>query len=289
MLEPSSLAIGVYNPPIRITLEFATYEAASAALARLSGVIAPADRPDAGASAVLGRPDPTAPMQVPTPAEAELSAAQVFGGAAVLSGPPAAATGTAAAAPSINVPVVPPASSTVPSVPSAPAAPTGSPAAVPMAPAAPASPAGVEVDADGLPWDARIHAGGRAKNADGKWRQKRGLNDPALKQRVEAELRQAMAAGVPATVPTPPVAAAVPTPPVAPTAPVAPPAAPVAETFATLMVKITQAQAAGKLTEGKVGEALAAVQLSAPGQLAVRPELCPAVGAIIDGFIAAAG
>lgn len=303
MLQPSSpsdLVVGVYQPPIRITLEFPTYEAASAALARLNGVIAPSDRPDVGA------PLPAAAIVAAVaPSPAEPTAAQVFGGAAAAANPPAAPA-SAAAAPSINVPAVPPASSTVPSAPSVPAAPTGSPAGVPTAPAAPTSPAGVEMDVDGLPWDSRIHAGGRAKNADGRWRQKRNLNDPALKARVEAELRQAMAAGAPVT----PLVPQAPSAPVAPqpTAPVAPdpylagiaarndapqppqaPAAPAVETFATLMVKITQAQAAGKLTEAKVGEALAAVHLSAPGQLAARPDLCPAVGAIIDGFITAAG
>lgn len=52
--------------------------------------------------------------------------------------------------------------------------------------------AGVDLDADGLPWDARIHAGTKTKKADGKWKAKRNV-DPELVKQVEAELRQVMA------------------------------------------------------------------------------------------------
>lgn len=69
-------------------------------------------------------------------------------------------------------------------------------APAPLAPAAPMSRAGgVETDSEGLPWDPRIHSGGKKKNAgDGKWTAKRGINDPALVERVKAELRAVMAA-----------------------------------------------------------------------------------------------
>lgn len=75
-------------------------------------------------------------------------------------------------------------------------------APVPPAPSAPASPAspasGVELDIHGLPWDARIHSGGESrKNADGSWRKRRGLNDPAMVKRVEDELRAAAGGGAP--------------------------------------------------------------------------------------------
>jgi len=73
------------------------------------------------------------------------------------------------------------------------------PAPVALAPLAPAAPmnhaGGVETDSEGLPWDPRIHSGGKKKNAgDGKWTAKRGINDPALVERVKAELRAVMAA-----------------------------------------------------------------------------------------------
>lgn len=51
--------------------------------------------------------------------------------------------------------------------------------------------AGVELDANGLPWDARIHAGNRAKIADGSWRRRRGV-EAELVNTVETELRQLM-------------------------------------------------------------------------------------------------
>jgi hypothetical protein len=49
-----------------------------------------------------------------------------------------------------------------------------------------------QLDKKGLPWDARIHASSKTINADGTWRQKRGVAD-ALVTTVEAELRQVMA------------------------------------------------------------------------------------------------
>ena len=47
------------------------------------------------------------------------------------------------------------------------------------------------VDAEGLPWDKRIHASSKGKVAKGTWRTKRGL-DPALLAQVKAELVQAI-------------------------------------------------------------------------------------------------
>lgn len=159
---------------------------------------------------------------------------------------------TAPAAPQASVPPAPP----VPSPP-VPAAPPPAPA--PTANAAPVPPAG-DVDSTGLPWDERIHASTKTMNADGTWRQRRGLNDPGLVKRVEAELRAkvavpltvaptvtptVVATSVPGTasansstpmntadagnVPPAPIAATavVPPPPVTPVTPVAVPAPPV--------------------------------------------------------------
>lgn len=122
--------------------------------------------------------------------------------------------------------------------------------AVAPAPAAtlPPPPPGIEVDAQGVPWDARIHAGSRAKIGDGTWRQKRNL-DPEVYKQVMDELRHTMgverrapqppAPPAPQQVfaphpPVPPVPAAVPMPPAdsddngpvdaTPAAPVVPPA-----------------------------------------------------------------
>jgi len=82
-----------------------------------------------------------------------------------------------------------------------------------------------EVDSAGMPWDARIHSGKKSKIADGTWRKGKGV-DAATIASVEAQLRAAGAASIPAqAAPTAPVAPAAA--PVAPTAPAAPPAAPV--------------------------------------------------------------
>jgi len=52
-----------------------------------------------------------------------------------------------------------------------------------------------ELDANGLPWDARIHAGSKAKLQDGTWRKKRGVDDEDYNRIVE-ELKQLMSAPV---------------------------------------------------------------------------------------------
>jgi hypothetical protein len=62
----------------------------------------------------------------------------------------------------------------------------------PASPATPAAPA-VQLDKNGLPWDARIHASSKAINADGSWRAKK-MVDAAVVATVEAELRATMGA-----------------------------------------------------------------------------------------------
>jgi hypothetical protein len=98
---------------------------------------------------------------------------------------------TAAADQSQTAPVVD--SSATPPAVSAPVPPAGQPASAPTAPAAPSNPAaGVELDTDALPWDARIHSSSHARNADGRWKRKRNINETLI-ARVEAELHAVMA------------------------------------------------------------------------------------------------
>ena len=196
-----------------------------------------------------------------------------------------------------TAPEAPTSTATVP-VPPAPAPLSAPVAAVPAAPAAPTSLAGIEVDADGLPWDARIHASGKdgkPKNADGRWRQKRGLNDGALKARVEAELRQAMGAAASVTAGPTPLAPSLPTtasttpvvpPPIAPTpvpaVPVAP-AAPAGEEHAPqFLARIGGMLASGTLSQDKLSAALSAAGLTTMAQLIVAPALIPLVRSHID-------
>ena len=264
---------------LSITLNFTSLEQAMRALSALPRdvVIAPEDDPSAGVDVRQ------VPLAFDTPPPAQPTAAQVFGGAVAPAAPPAPSTAAAAALP--TAPVAPPAGLPLPPNAAQPPAPPLAPAApVPAASAAPANPAGIEVDANGLPWDERIHAGGRAKNKDGTWRSKRGVNDAAKVKAIEAELRQALAAGLPQAVPQPPAPPAAPPQPPAPVAPPAPPAAPAAETFASLMVKIQTRKAGGSLSDDQVAATLAQLGLSALGQLATRPDLVPAVGAMVDAL-----
>lgn len=66
-----------------------------------------------------------------------------------------------------------------------------------------------QVDAEGLPWDARIHSGNKKKKADGTWTRKRGCQDIEY-EAVKAEL---LGANVQASAPVPsqPVATVPPT------------------------------------------------------------------------------
>lgn len=138
-------------------------------------------------------------------------------------------------------------------------------------PADTTSPASAAVfDSAGLPWDERIHSGSKALNADGTWRAKRGLNDPAFKARVEVELR-ARSAAVPPPLPrvdaTPP---APPTVPVPPAEPVAPPPVPVAAphvwTFESLLNRVVVNKLVGT---PQLTEAMALVGATAFGDLAL--------------------
>lgn len=135
-------------------------------------------------------------------------------------------------------------------------------------------------DADGLPWDERIHSANKAVTADGKWRKRRNVSDTVMAQ-VTAELRGSapLASVPPAPPPSPPLA---PLPPVVPAAPaplpppeapavepVAPPPLPVAppapvatggveapdfQAFALIMQKVTGALSAGTLVQSEVDQ-----------------------------------
>lgn len=86
----------------------------------------------------------------------------------------------------------------------------------------------VELDKKGIPWDERIHAGTKRKNADGTWSLKKGV-DKELAAQIIAEYQSA-APSAPATTtaPTAPAAPATPTKPGVPATPSKPgvPAAP---------------------------------------------------------------
>jgi len=171
--------------------------------------------------------------------------------------------------------------------------------------------AGVDLDAKGFPWDNRIHAGTKRKNADGSWTAKRGV-DPALVATVEAELRQVMGAAPAAPLahaaiatvaagftptPTSAPAVAVPPPPVvgaAPTMPAAPNAAPAGEVpadaraqFVALVGRASAAIQGQKVTQAEVNQCCADAGVPALPLLANRLDLVAQVAAHIDALIAA--
>lgn len=234
---------------------------------------------------------------------------------------PAPNAGTAAAAAGFTPT---PTSAPVAAEPAPPTAETATAAPAPAPQAAPVASlsSGVELDADGLPWDARIHSGPadkRPKNADGRWRRARGVDDATV-EHVTAELRQVMGAPAPAptpaAAPTPPA----PTPPAEPIAapapvPASPPPAPVAAaptpapaapaptpapagmesgpaaanpapsaapaTFADLMKKVTRMQTAGLVTVETTSQIAASLGLTGLRDLMNRPDLVPAFDALL--------
>jgi len=141
---------------------------------------------------------------------------------------------------------------------------------------------GVGLDADGLPWDHRIHGTARKKLAKTQtWKYIRGI-DPALIDQVEAELRVAMAASPSTPVVTEPrldgqnnegdlVDNSAPI--VETEVKPAPPTTDI--TFPVLMGRIT----AGGITTESVTAACNKSGITALPLLAARPDLVPAVAA----------
>lgn len=157
-------------------------------------------------------------------------------------------------------------------------APAPAPAPVPPAPAG----SSVELDADGLPWDSRIHSDATVrKAATGKWKTRKNLA-AGYKEQIEAELRAVMGAptattasvSAPAPAPAAPSARAAPTP---PSATAAAPAAPGAMTFADF----TRYLVSNKVDQGKVMVQVQKVGLTSIPDLAKRLDLIPAV---LDGL-----
>lgn len=238
-------------------------------------VSSPTPVPTGAASSATIPPIPGVPP-VPTGADSQIDPAAAFGGGA----------GVPNGALSAGVP---------PAVPAPPAIvpPPGMPA-VPNNGAATAGASTVELDADGLPWDSRIHSSAKNKNAgDKKWKAKRGVM-PQLVASVTAELRAALSAGGNVQAP----AGAPPVPPATiPPATLTPPppgltttgsgASASAPTFQMLLPRVTSAMAAGTLTQETAGQLCAYIsegKVSSVAMLAVAPQLVPAMWAQLDAM-----
>lgn len=175
-------------------------------------------------------------------------------------------------------PSMPPAAVAASAVPPPPA--TSAPTMPTHGAASLAAPAvSVELDKNGLPWDARIHAGSKAKISDGSWRMKKQV-DETLVASVEAELRASMA--TPAVVPTPP--AAVPAAMIAADPGIAAPAAAVSypTTFEQLMPRISAAVASGKMPPTALPEACSSAGLASIVMLQQNPQYVGIVWATLE-------
>lgn len=168
------------------------------------------------------------------------------------------------------------------------------------------------LDSDGLPWDARIHASSKERNADDTWRARRKPSDMDAGQwaefqgQVRTELRALMELPVeqevaavldeqpepvapvvvvepvepePIVVTPPPVVA--PPAPVEPVVPVAPPAPAPTGTGPTEFVPFLQWITSSGITPEQVNVALAQHGLTAVPQLQQRPDLIPQVHATL--------
>lgn len=152
------------------------------------------------------------------------------------------------------------------------------------APEAVAPVANVELDANDLPWDARIHASSKTKDVKGNWKYKRGVDRDVLVPEVEAELKATIPEPGTGAVNVPPAPVeATPPPPLA-TAPTPgnPTGIPAPDTgtpsvnvttFAQLVTAIT----ANSIAEETVKEALDKVRIGNFALLGARPDLIPAV------------
>lgn len=111
----------------------------------------------------------------------------------------------------------------------------------------PVVPPGPELDSQGVPYDERIHSGGRSKNKEGAWNRKRGVSEMEY-ARVLTEImaRKEPAPAVPA--PT----AALPQVPAATQQPVVPPVPPTPAPTSDLTWQQVCAVLTEKITSGKV-------------------------------------
>ena len=143
------------------------------------------------------------------------------------------------------------------------------------------APVNVELDNNGIPWDARIHSTSKAKTAEGNWRKLRNL-EPSVFDLVMCELElnredkkkvapppPNLAALLPADIAPPPVAIAPPPPPSAP--------AVNAPTFPEFIGKIGAAMSARTLTTDIINAAIVAVGFSTVADIAKNPDMIPLV------------
>jgi hypothetical protein len=127
------------------------------------------------------------------------------------------------------------------------------------------------LDANGLPWDRRIHSSNHEMSKDGTWRKRRGV-DEATVAAVVAELKGVMSVPVPEPV----AMVEVKLPDMGAIQPM---------TFAELLDGVTQAMVGGTVTQATISWALQSLGLSALPQLVARPDLIPAFREALGGVV----
>lgn len=276
-----------------------------ALVGRIGTPIVPDDNPATGiptpSEAFKGNPaagsvSVSSPPSAPTGAGSTESVPAAIGaqGMAPTIPNPAAVFAPLVPAPTNGAPPLPPVTPTT-SQPGAIAPPAAlptppAPAPVPVAAPAPAgstSPApGVELDAEGLPWDVRIHSSSKEKIANGIWKLKRGVANQAVwLNQIKDELRRALG-----NAPAPKSGWPFPVPSTTASQPATP--APAASdagaiTMARLLPRVTAALDQGRLTADQAGQICAQVSGGAVtnvAMLAVRPDLIPHVWAQLDAM-----
>lgn len=142
----------------------------------------------------------------------------------------------------------------------------------------------LELDAEGLPWDERIHSSSKDKNKSGSWKVKRGMSDSPTFATVVAELRQTFPA--PAGAPAAP--APVPPPPAADAAPPPPPPPPGGMDFPGLMRRVSKLIASKKLTAADLNVMAQMIGLNASHELAQHPDKIESFNSQITAHVGSA-
>jgi hypothetical protein len=149
------------------------------------------------------------------------------------------------------------------------------------------APTGVTLDTAGLPWDARIHTGSRAMNADGSWRRKRGVDEATIAT-VEGELKALMSVPVEPASNVLPFTPAPPPPPAEPVAVAAPPPPPPTDPFIGLIERISSLVGAKAITMEQAQAAIVAAGGVSLPLMVSRPDLIPQVLSAINALVTAA-
>ena len=147
-----------------------------------------------------------------------------------------------------------------------------------------------ELDADNLPWDARIHTEARTKMKNGTWKLRRSV-DKDLVAQVKAELKGTEVAPEVSAAPVAPEVSAAPVAPAVSEAPAAPavsaaPAAPAERIgYAQFINKVIELQKTVSNAQEIIDYVMGNVGVTDLNALAVRPDLIPSAYEQISAYV----